>query len=95
MLASKGPEHHHRRRNAIPSVAGPDGFTPDVPIRVHLARDEEIAAQGEDGIIAEEKMASLKAPPPAYGLWRCSVVCNFSGVRANWIGSKTDCPHSV
>lgn len=92
MLASKGPEHHHPRRGAIPSVAGPDGFTPDVPIRVHLARDEEIAAQGEDGIIAEEKMASLKAPPPAYGLWRCSVVCPQRYVK---LDSIVNCSYSV
>jgi hypothetical protein len=48
-----------------------------MPIRVHLARDEEIAAQEEDGSLTEDKLTSLKAPPPAYGLWRCSVVCPF------------------
>lgn len=74
VLAIRGPERSPRRRNVIPSVAGPSGFTPDVPIRVHLASDEEIAAQDEDGAISEEKLESLKAPPPAYGLWRCSVV---------------------
>lgn len=73
VLASKGPRGR-RARHTIPSVAGPEGFTPDAPIRVHLARDEEIAAQEDDGTITAEKLASIKAPPPAYGLWRCSVV---------------------
>jgi hypothetical protein len=41
---------------------------------VHLARDDEIAAQNDDGSIMAEKLASVKMPPPAYGLWRCSVV---------------------
>jgi hypothetical protein len=67
------PPRQHRR-GLIPSIAGPEGFTPDVPIPVQLARDEEIAAQTEDGILEEEKMDALKVPPPAYGLWRCSVV---------------------
>jgi hypothetical protein len=58
----------------MPSVSGSAGFSPDAPIRVHLASDEEIAAQDEEGVISEEKLESLKAPPPAYGLWRCSVV---------------------
>lgn len=63
-----------RRRGLIPSIAGPEGFTPDVPIQVQLARDEEIAAQTEEGIVDEEKLEALTQPPPAYGLWRCSVV---------------------
>jgi len=73
-FALRSPARSRRRHNVIPSVAGPAGFAPDVPIRVHLASDEEITAQDEDGAIAEEKLESLKAPPPAYGLWRCSVV---------------------
>jgi hypothetical protein len=51
-----------------------DGFKPEVPIRVHLARDDEIAAQNDDGTLESEKLANVKIPPPAYGLWRCSVV---------------------
>jgi hypothetical protein len=66
-----------RRRGLIPSIAGPEGFAPDVPIPVQLARDEEIAAQADDGIVEEEKTDALKVPPPAYGLWRCSVVGVF------------------
>lgn len=60
----------HRHRPHIPSVAGPEGFKPDVPIPVQLARDEE--AMWDDEKAPEEK-ESLKQPPPAYGLWRGSV----------------------
>jgi hypothetical protein len=66
----KNPRRH---RPAIPSVAGPEGFKPDVPIRVQLVRDEERSAYDDEGVIPEEKMEVLKQPPPAYGLWRGSV----------------------
>lgn len=50
----------------LPSMIGPGGYAnPVVPIRVALARDEEAA-----GIESE----ATKLPPPAYGLWRESVV---------------------
>ena len=53
-------------RQSLPSMIGPGGYaTPAVPIRVALARDEEAA-----GI----QNPATKAPPPAYGLWRESVV---------------------
>jgi hypothetical protein len=49
------------------AIAAAGGYAnPDQPIRVALARDEEAA-----GI---ESLAT-KLPPPAYGLWRESVVC--------------------
>ena len=48
------------------SLIGPGGFAnPPRPIPVALARDEEAA-----GIESE----ATKFPPPAYGLWRESVV---------------------
>ncbi|OJD35854.1 uncharacterized protein BKCO1_1500055 [Diplodia corticola] len=68
----------------IPEVTGPDGFQPDRPIRVHMARDEELGEEEEEdddddrtlhGAMDPEKEV-LKAPPPAYGLWRCSVPIN-------------------
>ena len=44
---------------------------PPQPIRVRLARDEELALEQE----AEEADKSpVRPPPPAYGLWRGSVV---------------------
>ena len=49
-------------------------FTPDVPIRVHMAQDEEITVGIEDELLTE-KVSTAKPPPPAYGLWRSSVVC--------------------
>lgn len=52
-----------------PSQVGPMGYaTPQRPIHVILARDEEL---GEDVRNAGNKVT---APPPAYGLWRSSVV---------------------
>jgi hypothetical protein len=51
----------------LPAMIGPGGYAnPTTPIRVALARDEEAA-----GIESE----ATKFPPPAYGLWRESVVC--------------------
>ncbi|OCL08725.1 hypothetical protein AOQ84DRAFT_406096 [Glonium stellatum] len=73
MLALHPPSDHPR----IPSMTGPEGFTPVRPIRVHLARDEEIAVGSRDGAGDPEKEVSTVAmPPPAYGLWRCSVRVN-------------------
>lgn len=55
----------------VPSVVGPLGYAqPEQPIHVVLARDEEIAI--ENRVSSEMKVV---APPPAYGLWRSSVVC--------------------
>ena len=57
-------EEEHQRR--MPGFMGPGGYAvPREPIRVVLARDEEAA-----GIESE----AVKAKPPAYGLWRESVV---------------------
>lgn len=50
----------------LPPMTGIAGYAnPASPIRVTLARDEEAA-----GIESE----ATKLPPPAYGLWRESVV---------------------
>ena len=71
MLALHPPSDHPR----IPSMTGPEGFTPVRPIRVRLARDEEIAIGSGDGAGDPEKeVSAVSMPPPAYGLWRCSVV---------------------
>jgi hypothetical protein len=65
----------------IPSMTGPEGFRPVRPIRVHLARDEELSddehalddeADGDE-VDDAEKGKKVKMPPPAYGLWRSSV----------------------
>lgn len=68
----------------IPSMTGPDGFRPVQPIRVHLARDEELGdaqsydhsdSEAEIDPTSDESLAEKKValPPPAYGLWRSSV----------------------
>jgi hypothetical protein len=61
----------------IPDMTGPEGFQPIVPIRVHLARDEEAAAvdanETERAVDIEKDDDLPPPPPPAYGLWRSSV----------------------
>jgi hypothetical protein len=65
MLILKPPSDVERPR--LPSLVGPTGYAnPRQPIPVTLARDEEAV-----GIDSE----ATKMPPPAYGLWRESVVC--------------------
>lgn len=54
----------------VPSRAGPLGYAqPEQPIPVVLAQDEEIAVGGNS-----EGHNKVAPPPPAYGLWRSSVV---------------------
>lgn len=67
----------------IPSMTGPEGFVPQQPIRVHLARDEDINSFDEERGLpspndtadppSEIKEKPVALPPPAYGLWRSSV----------------------
>jgi hypothetical protein len=55
------------QQGRLPEMAGPGGYAiPREPIPVVLARDEEVA-----GIESE----ATKTKPPAYGMWRESVVC--------------------
>ncbi|MCJ1468149.1 hypothetical protein MMC07_006777 [Pseudocyphellaria aurata] len=62
---------HARKQHRVPSEADENGFAqPQRPIRVILARDEELGLHdNEDGPIC----SPIPPPPPAYGLWRCSV----------------------
>lgn len=54
------------------AMIGPGGYAePVVPIRVNMVRDEEALGGELDGSRSE----ATKVPPPAYGLWRESVVC--------------------
>ena len=75
MLILNPPREAHRPR--IPEMTGPEGFQPIVPIRVHLARDEEAGDVNEiERRLDEvdlEKDDTPPPPPPAYGLWRSSV----------------------
>jgi hypothetical protein len=66
MIMHPPPDDDMENRN-LPSMIGPGGYAnPVMPIRVALARDEEAAGIESD---------ATKLPPPAYGLWRESVVC--------------------
>ncbi len=82
MLIIKPPSEEDERRHQLPQMYGPGGYAiPRRPIRVLLARDEEAA-----GVESE----ATKVQPPAYGLWRESVVCSFpcSGVSPNVPGRQ-------
>lgn len=50
-------------------------YAPRTPIRIHLIQDEEAALPiQETEIEASPALAhAINPPPPAYGLWRCSV----------------------
>jgi hypothetical protein len=66
MMIMHPPSDHDLENRNLPSMIGPGGYAnPVVPIRVALARDEEAAGIESD---------ATKLPPPAYGLWRESVV---------------------
>lgn len=68
----------------MPNMVQPEGFVPVRPIRVHLARDEELAdayassddeddhREGDANAVSDPEKGP-KLPPPAYGLWRSSV----------------------
>ena len=67
---------HSRKRPltcGVPSELDAEGFAqPRKPIRVILARDEELGLHEHDEVA--QPNSTITAPPPAYGLWRCSVV---------------------
>ncbi|KAF1914405.1 hypothetical protein BDU57DRAFT_453735 [Ampelomyces quisqualis] len=74
MLILNPPREHNRPH--IADMTNPDGFRPIVPIRVHLARDEEAGEASETDVDRDldlEKDPLPPPPPPAYGLWRSSV----------------------
>jgi hypothetical protein len=68
MLVVKGRKRERMvQQGWLPEMMGPGGYAiPREPIPVVLARDEEAA-----GIESE----ATKTGPPAYGVWRESVVC--------------------
>lgn len=61
------------RAAGFPNRAGSEEYAqPEQPIRVVLARDEEIGISGASDSL--RVTTGPTPPPPAYGLWRCSVV---------------------
>lgn len=66
------------RMDRVPDAADENGFAqPYRPIRVILARDEELGLHDHNDEV-DSNNPSIPPPPPAYGLWRCSVVCTPS-----------------
>ena len=64
------------RTSAVSERSSQEDFArPTQPIRVILARDEEEGISTVDGSeIEEDEPKNLPPPPPAYGLWRGSMV---------------------
>lgn len=70
-MRPKGPSYNDEilNQSQIGSVA-----RPREPIRIILARDEELGLHGDMGSVEEDKEIMVPPPPPpAYGVWRCSV----------------------
>lgn len=65
-LAVTRPERENRRRTLLPEAMGPSRYVvPPKPIPVVLVGDEEAVGM---------ESQAVKSRPPAYGLWRESVV---------------------
>ncbi len=89
MLIVKPPTEDERRHHQ--HMYGAGGYAiPRHPIRVVLARDEEAV-----GIDSEAN----KTEPPAYGLWRESVVCEEQPLPCRlthpWGHHRISCLHPV
>ena len=66
--------------NGLPVRQDRAGFAQPVkPLRVFLARDEELGNAQEPDTPDNDVLQTptLSSPPPAYGRWRCSVVCTL------------------
>lgn len=73
-MLALGSRKQQSRRYGVPRTLDEEGFAhPQKPIRVILARDEELGLHEHDQ--EGRSSSSIAPPPPAYGLWRCSVVC--------------------
>jgi hypothetical protein len=73
-MLALGSRKQHDRRYGVPGTPDEEGFAhPQKPIRVILARDEELGLHEHDQ--EGQNGSSIAPPPPAYGLWRSSVVC--------------------
>ena len=64
---------HDASRDLVDRSSPGEIARPSEPIQVILARDVELGLH-ESGIVEEDKEVAVPPPPPAYGLWRCSVV---------------------
>lgn len=69
LLQARRRKQRHRASGELDR----NGFAqPGEPIRVILARDEELGLHESN--FEEMNPERVASPPPAYGLWRCSVV---------------------
>lgn len=89
----------------VQAMTGPDGFQPIIPIRVHLARDEEVGPMDERSLdendmdVDDPEKNLPPPPPPAYGLWRSSVrvdpnLLHWQRVQDNRASAITDITYS-
>lgn len=69
---------HDASRDLVDRSSPGEIARPSETIRVILARDVELGLHGNE-MVEEDKEVAIPPPPPAYGLWRCSVV-SFSRV---------------
>lgn len=78
MLAFEPRMRFARKVQSPLNAEGKAGFAqPTQPIPVVLARDEELGLHDDNGRVVEDGEntdEALPPPPPAYGLWRNSVV---------------------
>lgn len=72
MLVVRGDRKRNGRTQLAPDTIMGHYAVPNEPIRVTLARDEEAAGMDTQ---------TTKLTPPAYGIWRESVVCVGSRSR--------------
>lgn len=73
MLSVRSGQRHRIRSTRRPANELEEEFAqPETPIPVILARDEEMGLY--DNASDDEVPKVIQHPPPAYGLWRSSVV---------------------
>ena len=72
-MVAWGRGRHDGSRDLVARSSPGEIARPSEPIQVILARDLELGLHGSD-TVEEDKEVAVPPPPPAYGLWRCSVV---------------------
>ena len=73
MLVLKARKQDRNSRGLRNVKVQEDGFAQlESPIRVIMTRDEELSLSENDDVPINR---TVVPPPPAYGLWRSSVVC--------------------
>ncbi|KAH6643144.1 hypothetical protein C7974DRAFT_302833 [Boeremia exigua] len=73
LLLNPPPPSSSSSTSAPAFQLNPAGFSPEIPIPVRLARDDDLVSDSEDEWDEKHEKEALPPPPPAYGLWRSSV----------------------